>query len=95
MAELYLQQGFRDEALQVYRQLAALNPDDESIKDRIRHLESGDRASLSFAAVTDEAVPAEPAAPEAAAPAGDLERPAGLAARRAPDTVVVVLAGSE
>ena len=26
MAELYLQQGFRDEALQVYRQLAELNP---------------------------------------------------------------------
>jgi tetratricopeptide (TPR) repeat protein len=62
MAELYLQQGFRDEALQVYRQLAELNPTDESIKDRIRHLESGDRASMSFAAVSDDVAPAADAA---------------------------------
>lgn len=72
MAELYLQQGFRDEALQVYRQLAELNPNDESIKDRIRHLESGDRSSMSFAAVTDEHAPAHAPAELPVAPADDL-----------------------
>ena len=53
MAELYLQQGFRDEALQVYRQLAEMNPNDESLRDRIRSLESGSRASISFETVPD------------------------------------------
>lgn len=75
MAELYLQQGFRDEALQVYRQLAELHPNDESIKDRIRHLESGDRASMSFAAISFDVAPAGAADPPSApanAPADDL-----------------------
>ncbi len=60
MAELYLQQGFRDEALQVYRQLAEQNPNDASIGERIQHLESGDRASMSFEAVTDYAIDVAP-----------------------------------
>lgn len=76
MAELYLQQGFRDEALQVYRQLADMNPNDESLQERIRSLEGGSRSSLSldrvanvepdFAPGTDGLVPmrdAEPPAP--------------------------------
>jgi tetratricopeptide (TPR) repeat protein len=48
MAELYLQQGFRDEALKVYRQLAEQNPDDASLRERIAALEGGGRASMSF-----------------------------------------------
>lgn len=48
MAELYLQQGFRDEALKVYRQLAEMNPDDASLRERIAALEVGGRASMSF-----------------------------------------------
>ena len=39
MAELYLQQGHRDEALSVYRQLVALHPHDEALRERIRMLE--------------------------------------------------------
>jgi hypothetical protein len=54
MAELYLQQGFRDEALEVYRKLAAQNPDDKNLQERVRSLESGKRASLSLEALSDE-----------------------------------------
>ena len=39
MAELYLQQGFTAEALEVYRQLAAQNPDDENLQERVRKIE--------------------------------------------------------
>jgi tetratricopeptide (TPR) repeat protein len=56
MAELYLQQGFRDEALKVYKQLAAQNPDDASLRERIAALESGGRSSMSFEKL-DDAVP--------------------------------------
>ncbi|MGH7710017.1 MAG: hypothetical protein ACREOG_01975, partial [Gemmatimonadaceae bacterium] len=41
MAELYLQQGFREEALAVYRQLLAMNPDDSVLAGRVRALEGG------------------------------------------------------
>jgi tetratricopeptide (TPR) repeat protein len=40
MAELYLQQGFREEALAVYRQLLALNPDDAVLAGRVSALEA-------------------------------------------------------
>lgn len=89
MAELYLQQGFREEALGVYRQLAAQNPDDESLRERVAMLESGGRASLSLERVSDEipivaagtesVVPMnEPAAPEIDA-LFDAEQPLDLA----------------
>jgi tetratricopeptide (TPR) repeat protein len=39
MAELYLQQGFRDEALNVYRQLLAQNPADATLQERVEQLE--------------------------------------------------------
>ena len=77
MAELYLQQGFRDEALQVYRQLAEQNPGDKSLWERIKNLEGGGRGSMSldaisadvpdFAPGTDSLVPMSeerPAAPD-------------------------------
>ena len=41
MAELYLQQGFRDEALSIYRQLLAQHPNDETLRGRVAELEHG------------------------------------------------------
>ncbi len=54
MAELYLQQGFREEALDVYRKLAAQNPGDKNLQERVRSLESGGRSSLALEALADE-----------------------------------------
>ena len=54
MAELYLSQGFREEALEVYKQLSAQNPGDESLKDRVRSIEGGGRSSLAFDKVINE-----------------------------------------
>lgn len=39
MAALYLQQGLRDKAIDVYRQLIAQMPDDQGLRDRLRALE--------------------------------------------------------
>jgi tetratricopeptide (TPR) repeat protein len=78
MAELYLQQGFRDEALSVYRQLSAQNPGDESLRERVRHLEHGDRSSLSLEALPpeDSAAAGEPSgAPEGFTPIGAMLEP--------------------
>lgn len=61
MAELYLQQGFNAEALDVYRQLSAAYPNDEKLKERVRKLSRGDRTSLSL-----DIIPPEPAAASAA-----------------------------
>jgi len=54
MAELYLQQGFRDEALGVYRQLLAQNPEDTGLAERIRHLELGSRSSMAIDSVSEQ-----------------------------------------
>ena len=43
MAELYLQQGFADEALGIYRQLLAQNPADRALRERVDQLERGAR----------------------------------------------------
>ena len=56
LAELYLQQGFVQEALGVYRQLVAKNPKDAGLRDRVAALEQGARSSVSVAAVSDEVV---------------------------------------
>ena len=53
MAELYLQQGFTAEALDVYRQLSAASPDDEGLKERVHRLERGDRTSVSLEEVPE------------------------------------------
>jgi hypothetical protein len=58
MAELYLQQGFLAEALDIYRQLLAQNPDDASLQDRVDQLERGGGTSLSIAAVSSEVIEA-------------------------------------
>lgn len=53
MAELYLQQGFHEEALAVYRQLLAQNPNDVGLRERVEQLASGARSSVGAAAVSD------------------------------------------
>ena len=75
MAELYLQQGFTAEALDVYRQLSTASPDDEGLKERVRKLERGDRTSVSLEEVPEY----EPAS----APLNARSYFAGLSARRA------------
>jgi tetratricopeptide (TPR) repeat protein len=44
MAQLYLQQGYRQLALSVYRQLSTSRPQDQSLKDRISEIEAADAA---------------------------------------------------
>jgi hypothetical protein len=58
MAELYLQQGFMQEALDVYRQLLEMAPDDGGLRERVAQLEQGARSSVSMAQVSDEVVDA-------------------------------------
>ena len=72
MAELYAKQGYRDAALDVYRQLALQHPDDRDIFDRIEELERAPietpvetpveqaQSAEASAAVEPEASPAEP-----------------------------------
>ncbi len=43
MAELYLHQGFNEEALAIYRQLLAQHPSDETLAERVRALEENER----------------------------------------------------
>jgi tetratricopeptide (TPR) repeat protein len=45
MAQLYLQQGYRQLALRVYYQLAESRPDDKVLKDRIAEIEAADHAA--------------------------------------------------
>ncbi|HWP71623.1 MAG TPA: tetratricopeptide repeat protein, partial [Gemmatimonadaceae bacterium] len=47
LAELYLQQGFRDEALSIYRQLVERDPANQSLRDRVAQLERGDLAATA------------------------------------------------
>ena len=56
MAELYLQQGFRNEALAVYRELLARNPSDASLRERVEQVESGSMSSLGMANVSETVV---------------------------------------
>ncbi|HEY2064951.1 MAG TPA: tetratricopeptide repeat protein [Gemmatimonadaceae bacterium] len=42
MAELYLKQGFREQAYDVYRQLLAANPDNPRLRDKVTELEPGE-----------------------------------------------------
>ena len=88
MAELYLQQGFNAEALDVYRQLSAALPGDEKLKDRVRRLEEEERASVAAARAEAEPEPVSEWEPEPVRPVAALVDTvrsyfAGLAARRA------------
>ena len=84
MAELYLQQGFLDDALTVYRQLLEQSPDDVALRERVEQLERGSRSSVSMAAISDEVI--ESARARAGAPVIRTIRSflGSIAARRAP-----------
>ena len=56
MAELYLQQGFHDEALSIYRQLLAQQPDDRALRDRVAALERGASSTVVDGLVPRDAV---------------------------------------
>ena len=50
MAELYLQQGFRDAALDVYRRLLVQHPDDDALRVRVARLEAEQEAAAKAGA---------------------------------------------
>jgi len=69
MAQLYLQQGYRQLALSVYRQLSASRPQDQALKARIAEIEAADAADhpseVPMSRRDEPSIerPAEPAAP--------------------------------
>ncbi len=68
MAQLYLQQGYRQLALRVYHQLAEARPNDQMLKDRIAQIEADDLAAHP------EAAPAAPAARKEPADVPSIDR---------------------
>ena len=72
MAQLYLQQGYRQLALKVYRQLSASRPHDQALRDRIAEIEAADAAEhpdqppVMRREEPSIERPAEPAAPRSA-----------------------------
>ncbi|HVT40403.1 MAG TPA: tetratricopeptide repeat protein [Gemmatimonadaceae bacterium] len=80
MAELYLQQGFREEGIAVYRQLLDQNPGDTTLQQRVTALTSGSRSSIELDWQFDDSDAA--AAPEAEDVANEAEP---RAAEVAPD----------
>jgi tetratricopeptide (TPR) repeat protein len=94
MAELYLQQGFRDEALSVFRQLVQQNPADAALRERVERLEreiadarAGSAADAQPEAASTRADAAPPGVSSAAPPGnGQTVRQlfAGIGAKRPP-----------
>jgi tetratricopeptide (TPR) repeat protein len=84
MAELYLQQGFHDEALQVYRQLLAQSPTDDALRERVEQLERGSRSSVSMASISDEVIESARRRQATHTPRSMRAFLASLAIRRAP-----------
>jgi len=69
MAQLYLQQGYKQLALRVYRQLSERKPDEQSFKDRIAEIEASQaEAERVPEARRDDLPPVESPTPEPAAP---------------------------
>jgi len=77
MAQLYLQQGYRQLALRVYYQLAEARPNDQALKDRIAEIEAEDRAAHPEVAAEPrrERPPVERAPAEARRESPPIERP--------------------
>jgi hypothetical protein len=46
LAELYLQQGFREEALAIYRQLVERDPGDDALRRRVEAIEAGESSDV-------------------------------------------------
>jgi tetratricopeptide (TPR) repeat protein len=84
MAELYLQQGFRSEALAVYRELLARNPADASLRERIHQIESGSVSSIEMASVSEDVVESALKRQTGRPPRSVRSFFASLAGRRAP-----------
>ena len=91
MAQLYLQQGYRQLALRVYYQLAESRPNDQALRDRIAQIEAEDRAAHPETAAAEapdrppifDRTPIEP--PPPARPSRERE-PVELPAREEPRT---------
>jgi len=100
MAELYASQGHLNEALDVYRQLAARNPDDHRIADRMVELEmfagASQPAMSEMVDMVEEAPAPAPMMPDPAASLDEMElTPAEPApARRPSGPVAGVTVGS-
>jgi len=92
MAQLYLQQGYRQLALKVYRQLSASRPSDQALKDRIAEIEAADAADhpgevpvmrREEPSIERPSGPAQPRSPSIESPAREEPRaePEGITAR--------------
>jgi tetratricopeptide (TPR) repeat protein len=69
MAQLYLQQGYKQLALRVYRQLSERKPDEQSFKDRIAEIEASQTETATAPEARREEMPSvESPTPEPAAP---------------------------
>ncbi|MEO5904309.1 MAG: tetratricopeptide repeat protein [Gemmatimonadaceae bacterium] len=66
MADLYARQGYHEQALEVYRELAAANPDDADIAERVRELSAASEVAISSVEFVD-ALGAEEATAETSA----------------------------
>ncbi len=66
MAALYIKQGFRQEAIDVYRQLIAQDPNDAGLQQRLAALENTDQAMPEFEAPAADASEPTPAPANAA-----------------------------
>ena len=88
MAQLYLQQGYRQLALKVYYQLAASRPNDQALKDKIAEIEAADRATHpDEPAAFKQPEPVAPRAPEPVVARGrepSVERPTAPPPERSP-----------
>jgi tetratricopeptide (TPR) repeat protein len=84
MAQLYLQQGYRQLALRVYYQLAESRPNDQALKDRIAEIEAADQAAHPELQEAPPVVDRSPA--EAPPPLSRGREPVEAPARAAPHT---------
>jgi hypothetical protein len=82
MAQLYLQQGYRQLALKVYYQLAEARPGDQALRDRIAQIEAEDLAEHPESAVAD-----SPPAPRQSRQPDSVESPAREQRRDEPEVI--------
>ena len=89
MAQLYLQQGYRQLALKVYYQLAEARPNDQALKDKIAEIEAADRAAHpELTAERRETPPIERPAPPGAPRSPSIEAPAPVGAPESEDVPI-------
>src|SRR2546423_3562599 len=89
MAQLYLQQGYRQLALKVYYQLAEGRPNDQGLKDRIAEIEAADRAAHPEASAEPRREPSpieRPPPPPAAPRSPSIESPVPAGAPESEET---------